>query len=537
MERDFSTALYRESFSPSSRHRMVEGRLMHPGIMTSCEHCILFMHVAHFLPYALSLDISPASLPLITSPATGEFNEVLFSPSLTTDEEFVASLEYYAKHHRAVTHHLLANLASASFGKKETADMLLMFLSAYRNFNSGFVDIVETLIGLLDNEGHVETLGENLREEMGEYDDETLMACEAMGIRRESIAGVPHRELFRGLLEFVETVLQRSYSRFIPPNICEKLNFAIDYARECGRLGLLSVLYFGSELIVPYIYSSILQGLRNSINVTNEDAKFLILHIDMDQDHARALREIIVENCRTKADRLVLAQCTKMMLDARVTFCDLLIRYTSLDPMSGGLGSKDEIAVHSESHPVCISDFTGRPVVIEMCQDHVQGSMILDVGCGTGHLARSFVSQGAAKIVGVDINGTNVEAANSHPDKNQHVEYYVEGDATNLKATLLKTTKQTNLMPGAQFDVGLFDLSVAAFVFNHLTITDMDKIFKNVFSLLKPGGYFVFAVPHPFMSIHGKAARQKSPLYKQHYQKSNSNLSYFQVQEASLKMD
>jgi SAM-dependent methyltransferase len=352
---------------------------------------------------------------------------------------------------------------------------------------------------------------------MGEYDEVTLVACEAMGIRRESIEGVPHRELFRGLLEFVETVLRRSYSRFIPPKICEKLNRAIDYARECGRLGLLSVLYFGSELIVPNKYSSILQGLSNSIDVSNEDAKLLILHIDMDQDHAQALREIITENCMTKANRLVLAQCTKMMLDARVAFYDFLITYTSLDPISRGLGSNDEITIHRKSNPVCMSDFTGRPVVIEMCKDHVRGSMVLDVGCGAGHLARLLVAQGAAKIVGVDINVTMVEAANSHPDKKQHVEYYVEGDASNLKATLLKTTKQTNLMPGAQFDVGLFDLSVAAFVFNHLTITDMDKIFKNIFSLLKPGGYFVFSVPHPFMASHGKAARQRSSLYKTHY--------------------
>ncbi len=101
---------------------------------------------------------------------------------------------------------------------------------------------------------------------MGEYDEGTLLACEAMGIRRKSVRGVPHRDLFKGLVEFLETVLQRSYSRSIPRDICEKLNQAINYARGCGRLGLLSVLYFGSELIVPDVYSSILQGLRNSID-------------------------------------------------------------------------------------------------------------------------------------------------------------------------------------------------------------------------------------------------------------------------------
>jgi hypothetical protein len=118
----------------------------------------------------------------------------------------------------------------------------------------GFINNVETLMGLLDNQDHVEMLGENLQEEMGEYNEGTLLACKAMGIRHESVRGVPHRDLFKGLVEFLETVLQRSYSRFIPRDICEKLNQAINYARGCGRLGLLSVLYFGSELIVPDMY-------------------------------------------------------------------------------------------------------------------------------------------------------------------------------------------------------------------------------------------------------------------------------------------
>ncbi len=74
-------------------------------------------------------------------------------------------------------------------------------------------------MGLLDDQDHVKMLGENLQEEMGEYNEGTLLACEAMGIRRESVRGVPHRDLFKGLVEFLETVLQRSYSRFIPRDI------------------------------------------------------------------------------------------------------------------------------------------------------------------------------------------------------------------------------------------------------------------------------------------------------------------------------
>ena len=58
------------------------------------------------------------------------------------------------------------------------------------------------------------------------------------------------------------------------------------------------------------------------------------------------------------------------------------------------------------------------------------------------------------------------------------MESYIHGCATQLRESLLKTSNQTNLMPGAQFDLGLFDLCTAVSVFNNLTITDMNKAFK-----------------------------------------------------------
>eukprot|EP00970_Alexandrium_tamarense_P002445 scaffold353_cov201-Alexandrium_tamarense.AAC.21 len=85
-----------------------------------------------------------------------------------------------------------------------------------------------------------------------------------------------------------------------------------------GKAGLLAAFNFGSELIVPQIYSPILQGLTHSIGLINEEAKFLILHIDMDEDHAESLREIIISSCRTKTERITLERCTEKLLDARV---------------------------------------------------------------------------------------------------------------------------------------------------------------------------------------------------------------------------
>ena len=103
---------------------------------------------------------------------------------------------------------------------------------------------------MLDDYHHIEVLSENLDEEMGQYDEETLAECEKMGITRASVEGIPHRQLFVDFVELLETKLARSYAKFIPDYICEKLTEAIEESIKHGKLGLLAILYFGSELIV-----------------------------------------------------------------------------------------------------------------------------------------------------------------------------------------------------------------------------------------------------------------------------------------------
>ena len=51
---------------------------------------------------------------------------------------------------------------------------------------------------------------------------------------------------------------------------------------------------------------------------------------------------------------------------------------------------------------------------------------------------------------------------------------------------------------GAQFNLGIFDLAVAIQLFNTMSISDMNRTMKHIYSLLKPGGHLVFSVPHPF---------------------------------------
>ncbi len=151
-------------------------------------------------------------------------------------------------------------------------------------------------------------------------------------------------------------------------------------------------------------------------------------------------------------------------------------------------------AVNAANHR-CFSDIASRSNVLEMCSDRsIKGATVLDVGCGDGHISRELLRRGATKtvlVLGIDVCSAmiEVEAASEHLEKSR-TEYYVVGDVAQLKLELLNTTSQTNLMPGAGFDMGVFDVTIASFLFNCMSITEMNQCVGDVYSLTKPGGYF-----------------------------------------------
>ena len=56
--------------------------------------------------------------------------------------------------------------------------------------------------------------------------------------------------------------------------------------------------------------------------------------------------------------------------------------------------------------------------------------------------------------------------------------------------------------------MGVFDVTIASFLFNCMSITEMNQCVGDVYSLTKPGGYFIFIVPHPaFNSGRGRDSR------------------------------
>jgi ubiquinone/menaquinone biosynthesis C-methylase UbiE len=139
--------------------------------------------------------------------------------------------------------------------------------------------------------------------------------------------------------------------------------------------------------------------------------------------------------------------------------------------------------------PTSLSDFTARPFVLELCEP-VAGLRVLDIGCGEGYCSRELRRRGAAWVHGIDLSQGMIAAANLQEIENALGISYEVGCATNLK----------------QLDDGEIDLVVAVFLFNYLTIAQTQECMAEVARILRPGGRFVFSVPHPSFPYMREAA-------------------------------
>jgi SAM-dependent methyltransferase len=114
------------------------------------------------------------------------------------------------------------------------------------------------------------------------------------------------------------------------------------------------------------------------------------------------------------------------------------------------------------------------------------GERLLDVGCGNGLFARRLADLGA-QVVACDVSSEMIERARARGDSGGRVSYRV-ADAT----------REGDLVaPGEP----AFDAAVA-----NMVLMDMPEIAPLAGALarvLRPGGRFVFAVPHPCFHTTG----------------------------------
>jgi ubiquinone/menaquinone biosynthesis C-methylase UbiE len=132
------------------------------------------------------------------------------------------------------------------------------------------------------------------------------------------------------------------------------------------------------------------------------------------------------------------------------------------------------------SQPISLSDFTARPALLQQCEP-VAGLQVLDLGCGEGYCSRELRRRGADRIHGIDLSERMIDAARSQEAQERLGITYESGCATNL----------------SQFADAEFDLVLAVFLFNYLTLEQTQQCMTEVVRVLRPGGRFIFSIPHP----------------------------------------
>ena len=237
-----------------------------------------------------------------------------------TVETFLDRLEIEAQSHRAVHHPYLTALSTGDLPNPQAA--LRDFACQYSCYSRDFTRYLCLTIAQLDNPGHQALLTENFLEESGMVEEEKQVILESKGIDITWIANVPHQELFR---RFQNAVGVKQHSHYCIEAETWRATFLdllhqADAARAVGAIGL------GTEGIVRHLYHPLVAACQRQPGLTRRDAVFFELHCLVDDDHAKALRQIAFDLAQTETGRWNMRLGMHQCLVSRETFWDGMYR-------------------------------------------------------------------------------------------------------------------------------------------------------------------------------------------------------------------
>ncbi len=144
----------------------------------------------------------------------------------------------------------------------------------------------------------------------------------------------------------------------------------------------------------------------------------------------------------------------------------------------------DSLQTGSPVHALAI------PAMLALCGD-VTGQRICDLACGQGILTRALAQSGAA-VVGIDLSGALLALARNYEADLPLAIVYEQGDAQTL----------------ADVSDAAFEGVTCCLAF--MDIPDLAVCFRTVARVLRPGGWFVFAITHPCFQVpEGRWTGQK----------------------------
>ena len=129
---------------------------------------------------------------------------------------------------------------------------------------------------------------------------------------------------------------------------------------------------------------------------------------------------------------------------------------------------------------------------LELCGWELAGKAVLELGCGTGRMTRSF-AQRAGRVLAVDISEEMLHRAQSYLSDATNV-VWIQGNGTDLSSV----------------DTGTADFAFSYIVLQHLPAPPLAfRYVQEMIRILKPGGLFLFQFngeQAPSMNWKGRAA-------------------------------
>lgn len=225
-------------------------------------------------------------------------------------EAFVEALCRESMAHPAVHHPYLQRLAMADLPDVRMA--LQDYCHQYYFYSAGFPGYLEAVIAGLPCDRHRQTLRRNLDEERGHGD----------GADPEA---VPHAELFQRFRAAVGVTpeYERGHSPTMTVLVWRDLFLQKCQSRLLGvGLGAIGI---ATEMIVSTVYGYLYRAVEDHTDMTPEDYRFLTLHLDCDDEHARHLKQISIELAEDKAVREALRFGALSSLNLRQAFWDIML--------------------------------------------------------------------------------------------------------------------------------------------------------------------------------------------------------------------
>lgn len=125
------------------------------------------------------------------------------------------------------------------------------------------------------------------------------------------------------------------------------------------------------------------------------------------------------------------------------------------------------------------------PALFSMMPD-LTGKSVLDLGCGFGEHCKRFISEGATKVVGIDISEKMLEIAKKEnsSDKITYINIPME---------------DIGQLPGK------FDIVISSLAFHY--VEDFSGVVKNIHRLLSTDGVLIFSQENPLCTCHSGGNR------------------------------